>query len=46
MLLAQADWADSKQPQPSMPVQFVRVSAKTGSGVDELRQALQDILQD
>ena len=40
----QAEWADGGQPPPSLPHALVPVSALSGSGIEGLRQALQELL--
>ena len=41
----QRDWRDSALPQPVVPEALVHVSATVGSGVVELTEALQRLLQ-
>lgn len=43
--MPQRDWRDSTLPQPALPEALVHVSATEGSGVGELREALQSLLQ-
>ena len=41
--LLQAEWADSGKPAPSLPHALVPVSALSGSGIEGLRRALQEL---